>query len=298
MGNALLEFSNELANAVDRGGQSVVAVKEGGRVGVSATLWREGALVTAEHTIRGRDEVTLVLPSGDVTSASVAGRDPTTDIAVLARKASTSPEFGDPTQLKPGHIVLALGRRTTGMSASYGIVGAVGGTWRTWQGGRIDQWLRLDLQPYPGFSGGPLVDAAGRVLGINTSGPGRTVMTITKATVDRVVERLLSKGRITRGYLGIGTQPVMIPAALSDKLKLGENRGLLVITVATGGPAEQAGLLVGDIVLTIDGAPIAEPAELLALLDPDTVGKTMRMQILRGGSLTEADVKIGERERA
>ena len=242
MASTLVEFSNELANAVERGGQAVVAVKEGGRSGVSGTVWREGVVLTAEHTIRGREKVTLVLPSGRTASAAVAGGDPSTDIAVLkvATGASALPEFADPSQLRPGNVVLALGRHETALSASYGIVSAVAGPWRTWQGGKIDQWLRLDLNPYPGFSGGPLVDSAGRVLGINTSGPRRTVMTIPKTTVDRVTDQLLSKGRITRGYLGVGGQPVGIPSPLGQKLKISEDRGLLLITVANGGARRQS----------------------------------------------------------
>jgi S1-C subfamily serine protease len=275
-----------------------VAVKEGGRSGVSGTIWREGVVLTAEHTIRGRERVTLVLPSGQTASAAVAGGDPSTDIAVLkvVTGGSVLPEFADPSQLRPGNVVLALGRRESGLSASYGIVSAVAGPWRTWQGGKIDQWLRLDLNPYPGFSGGPLVDSAGRVLGINTSGPRHTVMTIPKTTIDRVVDQLLSKGRIARGYLGVGGQPVMIPSPLGQKLKIGEDRGLLLITVAGGGPADKAGLMVGDIILSIDDGPVAEPADLLALLEPDTIGKTLQVRALRGGSLVELKVTIGERE--
>src|SRR5262249_10269909 len=153
---------------------------------------------------------------------SVAGRDPSTDIAVLkfAAPASTLPEFANPEQLKTGHIVLALGRRSESVVASQGIVGGLGGAWRTWYGGRVEQWIRPDLSPYPGFSGGPLVDAAGRVLGINTSGPRRNVLTIPLTTVDRVVDRLRSKGRITRGYIGIGGQPIVIPSAVCEKLQL------------------------------------------------------------------------------
>lgn len=300
MANALIEFSNELADAVERGGRSIVAVKEGGRSGVSGTVWREGVVVTAEHTIRGRDEVTVVLPSGQAVPATAAGRDRSTDIAVLrvAGTAAALPEFADASQLKVGHVVLALGRRAeNSLSASYGIVSAIGGTWRTWEGGRIDQWLRLDLNPYPGFSGGPLVDAAGRVLGINTSGPRRTVLTIPGTTVNRIVDQLLSKGRITRGYIGIGGQPVAIPAGLGDKLKLRDNRGLLIVTVASGGPAEKAGLTVGDIIVSIEGNPITEPADLLALLEPETVGQTLRVRALRGGTPAEFNVTIGEREK-
>jgi len=299
MANALIEFSNELANSVQRGGESVVAVKEGGRSGVSGTVWNKGVVITAEHTIRGREEVTIVLPSGKTTSALVAGRDPGTDIAVLKvpEGASVLPEFADPAQLRPGNVVLALGRSVeNGLMASYGIVSAIGGTWRTWQGGRIDQWLRLDLNPYPGFSGGALVDAGGRVLGINTSGPRRNVVTIPKVTVDRIKDQLLTKGRITRGYLGIGGQPVNIPATANQKENLGETSGLLVVTVARGGPAAKAGVMIGDIILSMEGNPIEQPADLLALLEPDTVGKTLGVHLLRGGAVIDLKVKIGERE--
>jgi len=298
MANALIEFSNELANAVEHGGRAVVAVPDGGRSGVSGTIWREGMVVAAEHTIRGRDAVTMVGPSGETISASVMGRDPSTDIAVLkpAGVSSALPGFADSAQLKVGNVVLALGRRENSLSASYGVVSSLGGAWRTWRGGRIDQWLRLDLNPYPGFSGGPLVDAAGRVLGINTSGPQRTVVTIPKSTVDRVVDQLLSKGRIVRGYIGIGGQPVTIPSTLSEKLAPKQDHGLLVVTIASGGPAERSGITVGDIVFAIDGSPIAEPGDLLAALDSDTVGKTLRVRVLRGGTPTELAVTVGERE--
>ena len=299
MANALIEFSNELANCVERGGESVVAVKEGGRSGVSGTVWNKGVVITADHTIRGREEVTIVLPSGKTTSALVAGRDPSTDIAILKcpEAASPVPEFADPAQLKPGNVVLALGRSVeNGLMASYGVVGAMSGAWRTWQGGRVDQWLRLDLNPYPGFSGGALVDAAGRVLGINTSGPRRNVVTIPKATADRVMNQLLTKGRITRGYVGIGGQPVSIPAPVGKEEKLGEIRGLLVVTVASGGPAANAGVMVGDVILSIEGHSIEQPADLLAFLEPDTVGKTFTVHVLRGGTAIDLKVKIGERE--
>ena len=299
MANALIEFSNELANSVERGGRSVVAVKEAGRSGVSGTVWSAGAVVTAEHTIRGREEVTVLLPSGQEVSATVAGRDPSTDIAVLNAPGTEAmlPEFADPAQLKVGNVVLALGRDVgNSIRASYGVVSAIGGSWRTWEGGRIDQRLRLDLNPYPGFSGGPLVDAGGRVIGINTSGPRRSVLTIPRTTVDRIATQLLSKGRISRGYIGIGGQPVRIPATIHERLNLAGARGLLVITVAGGGPAEKSGLTVGDIILSIDGKPVSEPVDLLAILEPETVGKTLGMRVLRGGTATDLKVTIGDRE--
>jgi len=297
MAKRLMELSDELANAVEHVGKSTVAVKEGGRVGVSGTVWRKDVVVAAEHTIRGRPEVTVVLPSGETAVAAVIGRDPTTDVAALKLNAvAHQPEFADPASLRPGNIVFAVGRRVeTGLNAAFGVVRAVSGAWRTWRGGRIDQALRLDLEPFTGFSGGPLIDAAGRILGINTSGPRGAVLTIPKATVDRVLQGLLSKGRIARPFVGIGGQPVMIPSALCTKLKLDDNRGVLVVVVEEGGPAEKAGVTVGDIIVSIGNTRVSEPSDLLAALDPEAVGKPLRVRVLRGGVSVDVDVIVGER---
>jgi len=300
MANTLVDFSNSLADAVEFAGRSVVGVLEGGRHGVSGTLWRAGVAVTAAHTIHGRQQVTVALPDGGTVAANVAGRDPGTDIAVLKLSASSAEpaHFGNAAELRVGHVVLAVGRRgEEGLSTSYGVISAIGAPWRTWQGGRVDRYLRLDLLPYPGFSGGPLVDVQGHVLGINTSGPRRSVLTIPAATVDKVVTQLLEKGHIARGYLGAGLQPVKLPQAAQQAL--GEKRefGLLILTIAPDSPVECAGLLIGDIVLAIDGSAISDTADLQPMLDPESVGKGVRAQILRAGKVTEISVTIGERPR-
>jgi S1-C subfamily serine protease len=294
--NTISQFSNQLADAVERAGSAVVAVLEGGRGGVSGTVWRDGIVVTAEHTIRGDDEVTLVLPSGVEAKASVAGRDPATDVAVLKVREKLKPtDFTDSAAIRTGHIVLAVGRRgKEGLSASFGLVSATGGEWRTRHGGRMDRWFRLDLTPYPGFSGGPLIDVSGQIIGINTSGPRRGVVTIPNATVDRVVETVLRGGQISRGYLGIAVQPVAFPP--KGSLKVESDRGLLVITVSQGSPAEQAGLMIGDVIVALNGAAVSSPGDLQRVLDPEGVGKSATFQLVRAGRLSDAEVTIGRRD--
>jgi S1-C subfamily serine protease len=297
MSTALLELSNGFANAVELAGRSVISVNEGGRAGVSGTIWRDGLAVTAEHTIRDQDEVTIELPTGGSSSATVVGRDPSTDLALLRLK-DTVPAAADlfrTGQLRVGNFVLAIGRRgKDGLAASHGIVSALSGAWRTWQGGRIDQWLRLDLVPFTGFSGGPLVDTEGKVIGINTSGPRRSVMTIPAATVNRIVDQLLSKGRIGRGFLGLALQPVKLPNPPRSSAGTGGG-GLLVIMIEPGSPAEKGGMMIGDIVLAIGDKPLADTMALQAELDPEEIGKTLKVRVLRGGQPQDLSVVVGER---
>jgi S1-C subfamily serine protease len=296
--NELMDLSNSLADAVERAGRNVVAINEGGQSGVSGTLWQDDLLVTAEHTIRGRQELTVELPGGKVSRGVVVGRDASTDIAAVRLKDSspTQIEFAEATELRVGQFVLAVGRRSSqGVVASHGIISAVGGPWRTWRGGRVDQSFRLDLLPYTGFSGGSLVNGQGRVIGINTSGPRRSIMTLPASTVSRVLEQLVAKGRIARGFIGVALQPVNLPANVKQAGN-GASRGLLVIMVEPGGPAERAGLMVGDIVVALEDKPLSDTGDVQAALDPERVGQTVRLRVLRGGTSRDVSLVVGERE--
>jgi S1-C subfamily serine protease len=160
----------------------------------------------------------------------------------------------------------------------------------------MDKWFRLDLTPYPGFSGGPLIDVSGHVIGINTSGPRRGVVTIPNATVDRVVESVLRHGQVTRGYVGIGVQPVAFPPSAQESLKLKNDRGLLLITVAEGSPAEQAGLMIGDIIVAVNSDAVSSPGDLQKVLDPERVGSSVTVRVVRAGKVSDAKITIGRRD--
>ena len=293
----LVDFSNELANAVERAGASVISVPEGGREGVSGTIWRDGIAITSEHTIRGLDEVTVLLPSGESAKAAVAGRDHGTDIAVLKLPVAASvAQLADEAHARVGEIVLSVGRRgEEGLAATYGMISAIGGPWRTGQGARIDRWLRLDLNPFPGFSGGPVVNARGEVIGMATSGPRRTAATIPSSTVNRVVDQLLKRGRIAHGYFGVGIQPVAFPEGTARSLGLEGERGLLVVMVEPGSPAANAGVLLGDIVVRVDGAEVRGWHGLQGSLDSEKIGQSAPVDLVRGGKLVQVSVVVGER---
>jgi len=296
--SAMLALSNDLAAAVERAGTAVVAVNGRQRIPSSGVHWRSGVVVTADHTVRRDDEITVTLPDSRTVPATLAGRDSSTDLAVLKLQGVELPaaEIGDASLLKVGHLVLAVGRPgESGLSASMGVVSALGGAWRSWYGGQIDQFVRLDLTLYPGFSGGPLVDAQGRIVGINTSGPRRMVLAIPASTVNRVVDQLLEKGRIARGYLGLGMQPVRLPDNLKRTLNLPSVGGVIVVNVETNGPADQAGVLIGDVLVALDGTPVSDTGDVLAMLGSDRVGKTVSVHVIRGGTSIELTITVGER---
>jgi S1-C subfamily serine protease len=298
--SSLLALSNDFAEAVARAGRAVVAVHARPRMPSSGVHWRQGVIVTAEHTVKRDEEISVGLPDGRTVTAVLAGRDQSTDLAVLKLQGVDFPtaEVGDAAALRVGHLVLAVarpGERARGLSASWGVISALGGPWHTWHGGQMDQFIRLDVTLYPGFSGGPLVDAHGRVVGINTSGPRSMVLTIPRLTVDRVVDQLMAKGRIARGYLGMGMQPVRLPESLKRTLNLPRSGGVIIVAVEPDSPAERAGLLLGDVLIALDGIPVGDTADVQALLGPERVGSAVVASIIRAGLLAERTIVIGER---
>jgi S1-C subfamily serine protease len=298
--SALLALSNDLAEAVACASQAVVAVQARPRMPSSGVHWRQGVIVTADHTVKRDEDISVGLPDGRTAPAVLAGRDPSTDLAVLKLQGLEFPtaEIGDAAGLRVGHVVLAVarpGERGRGLSASWGVISALGGPWRTWHGGQIDQFIRPDLTLYPGFSGGALVDTRGRIMGINTSGPRSMVLTIPPSTVNRVVSQLLERGRIARGYLGLGMQPVRLPESLKRTLNLTRAGGVIIVAVEPDSPAERAGLLIGDVLVALDGVPIGDTADVQALLGPERVGSAVVASIIRAGLLAERTVVVGER---
>ena len=298
-GGVLLGLSNDLAGAVERAGRATVAVNARQRVPSSGVQWRQGIVVTADHTVERDEDITITLSDGRTAPATLAGRDPGTDLAVLKVQGVEWPvaEIGDAAALKVGHVVLAVARPgERGLSASVGVISYLGEAWRTWRGGQIDRFVRPDLTLYPGFSGGPLADAQGRVIGLNTSGLSRGgALAIPASTVNRVTDQLVATGRIARGYLGIGMQPVTVPDALKSKLGLPTSGGLVVVSVQPGGPAEKAGALIGDILVALDGKPMADTDDVQAMLDPERVGKSIAATVIRGGEVATLTVTVGER---
>jgi S1-C subfamily serine protease len=298
----LAALSNDLAAAVDTVGRSVVAIHARRRIPASGVVWQPGIVVAAHHTIQRDEDITLTLHDGTSVPATLAGRDPSTDLAVLrmADGGGAAPAVAPAAEApRVGQLVLALGRPGTSVTASLGIVSAVGGEWRTWQGGTIDRFVRLDLSVYDGFSGGPLVEAGGRVAGINTSGLARaTALTVPAATVSRVTGQLLTRGHVARGWLGIATQPVRLPPALQRSLGTEAESGLVVVNVEPDSPADGGGVLIGDIMLALDDRPVSDPGDVLAALGGDRIGQAIALRVARGGRAERLTVTVGERPRA
>jgi S1-C subfamily serine protease len=297
--NTLNALSEDLAHVVERVSPSVVAINARRHLSSSGVYWRDGIIVTAAHTIRRTDDIFVILASGQSVVATLTGVDPSTDLAVLKIDSAelSTPPFGDISQVKVGHLVLAVGRGAQkGLNATLGIVGVLSGSWRTWRGGLIDQFIGLDLELHPGAAGGPLTDTHGRVLGINTLGLSRNMaLTIPASTVNRVVGRLLEKGHMNRGYFGLGMRPIPLPENLKSTLNLSADSGLIVVSVEPDGPGGKAGVLFGDVIVALEGTAVSNIRDLQAFLEPEFVGKTIPVSIIRGGKPIEVNVTIGER---
>ena len=303
MTQVLENLSDELAATVEAAGSSVVRVEARRRLPATGIVWSsDGIIVTAHHVVRRDENIGVGLPGGKgkVVSATLIGRDPTTDLAVL-RAEVTNTDLVPPTwveieDLQVGHLVLALGRLGKTIQATLGIVSALGsGSWHSPAGGKIDRYLQTDVVMYPGFSGGPLVSTGGQVIGLNTSALLRGIsMTVPTPTLRRVVETLLTHGRMRRGRLGVNIQPVRLPETLEEQI--GQETGLLLIHIEPNSPADQGGLLMGDTVVALDGHPVRHHDDLLTLLSGDRVGAAVPVRVVRAGQVQEVTVVIGEHQ--
>ena len=298
MATSLTDFSNGLTAAVEKAGTSTVLVDARKRYPASGIALAEDLVLTADHVVTREDGIKVVLADGNSLDATIAGRDPGSDLAVLRlpEKVLTPAKTSD--AVKVGQLVLALGRpNSAGVQASWGIVTAISGPTRTFRGGMLDEFLQSETTPYPGFSGGPLINSDGEVLGLNTSGLTRgSSLTIPVKVAWRTGDALAKHGTVKRGYLGVRTQPVELPEAGRQALKREQSQGLLVLWLEEGGPAETGGLLVGDILVAISGQPVGDADDLFSALSGDTVGKSIAVEVLRGGRPETVALTAGERK--
>jgi S1-C subfamily serine protease len=296
---SLNSFSDELTGAVETASAYTLLVDARRRYPASGIAYAADLVLTADHVITRDENIRIGLPDGRYLSGTIAGRDPGSDLALLRlSEKALKPAQTAESPARVGQLVLALGRPSeAGMQASFGIVNAIGGPARTVRGGLLDQYLQTETTSYPGFSGGPLVDTQGHLLGLNTSGLTQgSALTIPTSVVWAIADSLAKHGAIKRGYLGVRTQAVSLNEGAQKTLKREQDNGLLVMWLESGGPAEKEGLLVGDILVSVNAHPVSDPDELFAALSSDTVGKQVDVAILRGGQLQSQKVTVGERK--
>lgn len=255
-------------------------------------------VVTASHTVRTDEDIRITTADGKTLSAELAGRDPGTDLAALRVSGLDIPvaaHAGDFSS-KPGTVVLSVGRFKDSASAAMGVLSSASGPSDTWRGGKLDQVLRLDVNLQAGGAGGAVIESGGKLIGIATPALSRfSVFAIPVSTVTRVTEKLVAHGRMPRGYLGVGLQPVAIIEQLRTKLGLKATTAVIAISVDPDGPAGKAGMTLGDVLLELGGHATPSPEAVHAVLDSESVGKQMTARVLRGGSLTDFGITIGER---
>jgi S1-C subfamily serine protease len=295
----LMELSNELAQATERAAASVVAVHTETRGSSSGVVWRPGIIITAEHALRRDEGIQVTLPDGRVVSAALAGRDPSTDIAVLkCVEADTAvAEFGDVAVPKPGSLTLIVGRtRASGPVAALGVISLVAPHRHTWTGTSLAPYLRLDIGLQPTAVGGVVIGAHAAAVGMATPRFTRLgAIAVPVSSINKTVDTLLKKGRIPLGYLGVGLQPVRLPDALRESLQRNEKTATIVLDVHPEGPADKAGVVIGDILVSIAGRPVTRLEDVQSVLSGDAIGKSLPLKFIRGGTLQDGTIVVGER---
>jgi len=297
MDNLLTRLSSDLAarTAALQGAAAAIRLSRGRHI--SAIVWQPAVAVTSEQSLPERDEFDLVLPGGVEARARLAGRDAGTNLAVLQLAQPASPPALAAGEAQAGALALALGADGAGgTSVRLGLVNFAGPQWQSLAGGLIDKRIALDLRLARSEEGGPVFSAAGAFLGMSTFGAGVRVLVIPGVTLERIVPLLLKDGRVARGWLGVALHPVAVPDALREEA--GQASGLMVMSLVEGGPAAKAGVVPGDIVLSVNGAQALGFRRIAAQLAPDSIGRTAALRIARGGSVLSLDELVGARPAA
>ena len=292
------QLSGAFANTIADLENSIVAIDGGGRSTTSGVVWRPGVIVTTHHSLRLRENIHVIFAGGASLSARWIGSDTTTDLAVLgidSDKLTPAPSAND-LVTRTGEVVLSVGRSRLGdISASCGIIARTGSAWRTWRGGEIDRLIRPDIQLYVGQSGSALVNEERQVLGINTPALARqAVITIPAQTIRRVVDTILELGHVPRPFLGIAMQPIPIPEPARELFPGGAEQTLLVTHVESKAPAAQAGVMVGDVIVSFNGKPVQGVREILHRLRALRIGDTVSLSVLRGGTRLDLTVSVAD----
>jgi len=299
MESTLINLSTELAEIVRTLDLHIVSVRARRHYPSSGVRWSPGVVVTSDHAIQREEDITITMADGKTVGATLVGRDPGTDLAILKMQSSGSSanQIGRAEGVKAGELTLVVGRSPdSGVNASLGIVSATSGPWRTWRGGQLDAYIRLDAKLFPQSSGGAVVNVRGEIIGIATSALSRIAgVAIPVSTVQSVAEKLLQRGFVPRGYLGIAVQQVGFSEELRKKLSVPNRSGLIVLSVEPGGPADKAGILIGDIVTSIGDALIEQTDDLQTYSDSGVIGKSVKINYVRGGVLSHSALTVGER---
>jgi S1-C subfamily serine protease len=302
MSAGLKEFSNELANATEKAAGHTIAVHTGPRGSSSGIIWRNGVIVTAEHALRSDEEIRVTLPDGREVSATLAGRDAASDVAVLkcAETTTAVSDWGPTEEMRAGSLVIVVGRtRVSGPVAALGVVSLSAKERRSWGGTTLQPYVRLDVGLQRTAIGGAVVDSGGKVVGMATPRfAGFGALVLPASIVNPIVDALLKTGSVPRGYLGVGLQPVRLPESLRETFSLNQRTGVIALEVAPAGPAGKAGVLVGDIFVAIDGNPVHHLGDIHSHLGSSVVGKKIQAKLIRGGELREVVIEVGQRPGA
>ena len=293
----LVQFSNALARRAELAQGAVVAIRLAHGRHITGMVWGSDIVVASEQSLPQRDEFELVAPGGAVVTAKIAGRDPSTNIAILRLATPVAPPAISAAEARTGASALAIGADGAGgASARLGLVNLAGAEWHSSRGGLIDRRIVLDIRLASREEGGPVLGAAGDCLGMSTFGPGGQVIAIPAATIARVVPLLLKDGRIARGWLGVALQAVAVPDALRETAE--QSSGLMVMSVVEGGPAAQAGIVAGDIILSVDGTPAHRFRKIARHFGSDSIGRKSDLRVIRSGAVITVQTTIAERNAA